>query len=714
MAAGHRLPLHVHEVVRRINDQLNNTGKTVFPAPRREDERSFAELVTRLRAGEVKTLVLLGTNPDAFATADVPFAELVSSVPTRIHLGTYRDEAAEICNWHVPEAHFLESWGDAQFGETLSAVQPMIEPLLGGKSALELLARLAAHDTTDPYGLVRESFATIFGDVDIEQRFRQFLHDGVATLPDKAPAESKSSREDLPGMAPNTTPADGSVEIAFALDASVFDGRFANNGWLQECPDPLTKLTWDNAALIAPATAESLGVETGDVVRIDLEGRSIEIPAFILPGCADAVVTLPLGYGRKQAGVLAAHAGVDVRPLRTAEAMHWASGAKVTKTGAQIRLATTQEHWAIRDEEMVAGQLKKRGILREVSSAQLAEDPNIVRHMDMHVPTTKSIYEVPVFEDRQQWAMTIDLNRCTGCNACVVACQSENNVPIVGRDEVLRGREMHWMRIDRYFSGMDPAGDVTISGQPMMCQHCEIAPCEQVCPVNATVHDEEGLNLMVYNRCLGTRYCSNNCPYKVRRFNFFDYNKGTLRESEDAPFNRDSEPDPLRGFSEPQAFQPAMAELEKMQKNPDVTVRMRGVMEKCTFCIQRIQQAKIDQKVAAGQTTASTDVPDGTIRTACQQVCPSDAIVFGDKRDPKAEVARLLKDRRAYRVIDHVGTRPRVSYLARVRNINPDMPEAFVATAVVHHDEGHGPDHDHAEVGGTIDHEDQQHKEHER
>ena len=308
-----------------------------------------------------------------------------------------------------------------------------------------------------------------------------------------------------------------------------------------------------------------------------------------------------------------------------------------------------------------------------------------------------SIYEVPSFEGRQQWALSIDLTKCVGCNACVTACQSENNIPLVGRDEVIRGRELHWMRIDRYFAGHDPQGDVTISSQPMLCQHCEVAPCEQVCPVNATVHDEEGLNVMAYNRCIGTRYCSNNCPYKVRRFNFYDYNKGTLRSS-DAPFDRDPEPNPLAGLSQPQLWQPEMDELIKMQKNPDVTVRMRGVMEKCTFCVQRIQQAKIAMKVQAGQTTQSTDVPDGTIQTACQQVCPTEAMVFGDMSDSSSRVARLLQNRRAYRVIEHVGTRPRVSYLARVRNVNPEMPAGFVApTAIPSGDEGGHPSDDHKE-----------------
>jgi molybdopterin-containing oxidoreductase family iron-sulfur binding subunit len=298
--------------------------------------------------------------------------------------------------------------------------------------------------------------------------------------------------------------------------------------------------------------------------------------------------------------------------------------------------------------------------------------------------------------------MSIDLTKCTGCNACVIACQSENNVPIVGRDEVLRGREMHWMRIDRYFAGSDPEGDVTIVSQPMMCQHCEIAHCEHVCPVNATIHDEEGLNVMVYNRCIGTRYCSNNCPYKVRRFNFFDYNKGTLRDAGDAPFDRDPEPNPLSGLSMPQVFQPKMAELEKMQKNPDVTVRMRGVMEKCTFCVQRISQAKIDRKVQAGQTSQSADVPDGVIQTACQQVCPSDAIVFGDMQDSTSRVATLFDNQRAYRVVEQLGTRPRTSYLARLRNINPDMPPAFESTAVIH-------DHGHHSADDSGDHDGQEH-----
>ena len=608
-------------------------------------------------------------------------ARLVKQVPTRIHLGLYQDEAAELCEWHVPQAHYLESWSDARFHDTLSVVQPVVEPLMGGKTPLELVARLAGLDTTDPYTLVQQSFESLTGKADVERRFREYLHTGVARVPLELAEDAVAGEGILAEVEPPSIDSDR-FEIAFALDASVYDGRFANNGWLQECPDPLTKLTWDNAALVSPATAMQLQVTTGDVVRIELEGRAIEIPVFVLPGCADGVLTLPLGYGRQHAGVLAAYAGVDVRPLRRRTTMFWAGGAQVSPTGQHIPLATTQQHGSIRDREISEDQLQKRGILREVTSDQLRQHPQLVQHMGIHQPTETSIYRVPSFADRQQWGLSIDLSRCVGCNACVLACQSENNIPLVGRDEVIRGREMHWMRIDRYFAGDDPHGDVRISSQPMMCQHCEIAPCEQVCPVNATVHDEEGLNVMVYNRCLGTRYCSNNCPYKVRRFNFYDYNKGTLRLAGESAFDRDPEPRPSEGFSEPQLFQPKMEELIRMQKNPDVTVRMRGVMEKCTFCVQRIQQAKIGRKVKVGQSTDSTDVPDGGIQTACQQACPTGAIVFGDLSDSSSRVAGLWKNPRSYRVIEHVGTRPRVSYLARVRNLHPHMPAVgFAAEA---------------------------------
>jgi len=660
VVAGRRQPPEVHAVVRALNEQLQSRAVRYVRPP--ETGAGIAELAGRIRDGEVEALVVLGANPAYDAPADYGFAELLARVPTSIHLGLYRDETAAYCTWHVPEAHFLETWGDARTGNVVSPIQPMIAPLHGGRSALELLARIAGRDATDPFASVRESFERLAGGEDLEARWRRYLHEGVFELDD--------GEEPAPplGRAPVRARPTPELEVCFAPACTLLDGRFANNAWLQETPDPVTKLVWDNAAVLSPATARRLGVETGDVCRIESEGRSLEAPAFVLPGTADGTLQLALGYGRTR-GSLAKRAGVDAYALRTSGSPGFAP-ATVSRTGATRPLATTQEHWAIDTVELVDGELKERGIVREATLADYREHPDFAAHGGPYHPPLEDIAERPAFTGEHQWGMAIDLSRCIGCNACATACQAENNIPVVGKDEVIRGREMNWIRVDRYFRG-DPEGDVAVSYQPMPCQHCENAPCETVCPVNATVHDEDGLNVMAYNRCVGTRYCSNNCPYKVRRFNFFDYNKATLREG-DGLFDGDPEPNPLEGWSRPQPAQSELAELLWMQKNPDVTVRMRGVMEKCTFCVQRIQQRKIHQKVEAGQTKAPK-VPDGSLLTACQQSCPSEAIVFGDVSDPESRVSRAKANGRNYSVLGFLNTRPRTTYLARVRNENPAM-----------------------------------------
>jgi molybdopterin-containing oxidoreductase family iron-sulfur binding subunit len=463
-------------------------------------------------------------------------------------------------------------------------------------------------------------------------------------------------RVDLPGAGDSTSPANGDFELVFGRDASVWDGRFANLSWLQECPDPMTKLTWGNAAILSPATAEALGCQDGTLLTVQAGDRQVEIPAYVMPGQADGSIAVSLGYGREAAGVVGGSrdeqvdpVGVNVYPLRTSSSMHLVAKVSVTPGIATYPLASTQDHHAIdtvgyQRREQQVGQL-----VREAPLEHYREHPDFAQHMGHH-PPLESLWQELSY-DGHRWGMSIDLNKCIGCHACVVACQAENNVPVVGKEQVLRGREMHWIRVDRYFQGQaeDP-NQVQVAMQPMACQQCELAPCEAVCPVAATVHSHEGLNDMVYNRCIGTRYCANNCPYKVRRFNYFNYH----RDLEDA--NR---------------------EIGKMLFNPEVTVRSRGVMEKCTYCVQRIQAVKIDKK------NQRQPIPDGAIQTACQQACPSQAIVFGDLADSNAQVSRLVHDDRAYAILAELNVKPRTTYMAKIRNPHPDLATA----AAAHHDE---------------------------
>lgn len=701
---GDRQTEGLHAAVDHLNRLLNapvnrNTGRTSFASLDRQ-RISMAELASRLDSGEVDALVILGGNPACDAPADLHFASRIAGADRSIHLSLYHNETSAVANWHLPAAHPLESWGDAWDGQVLSSRQPMIDPLFGGRTPAEIIARIGDYSDTDPYPITRDSFRHLTGEDDFERRWQKHLHEGFTAIDirdaDGPDRQEMAGKQDSREESESRVPADG-IELVFGLDASVFDGRFANNGWLQECPDPVTKLTWDNAAICSPATADKLEVTTGDMVEITVGQTSLRMPVMVMPGSADDSILLALGYGRKQGGSLARHAGFDVYPLRAGAHLGFVQADGVVRTGERYPLATTQDHWSIDLHGIVDQALRERAILREADLATYRAQPDVVAHMGAHVPHHENIYKSPPLTGEHQWAMAIDLNKCIGCNACAVACQAENNIPIVGKDEVLNGREMNWMRIDRYFRGDDPAGDVGASVQPMLCQHCENAPCEPVCPVNATVHDQDGLNVMVYNRCIGTRYCSNNCPYKVRRFNFFDFNTGVLRES-DAPFDGHTSPDPTRGLSLPVLAHPSVDELLKMQKNPDVTVRMRGVMEKCTFCVQRIQRAKIDMKVQAGQTRADT-VPDDMLQTACQQACPSQAIVFGNQNDPDSAVARAQADARNYTVLEHLNVRPRTSYLARLRNLNPHMPRPrWLEAEPGHHD---GADDDHAPASST-------------
>ncbi len=539
----------------------------------------------------------------------------------------------------MPEAHFLEAWSDARaFDGTLSIVQPLIAPLYGGKSAHEVVATLTDRPERSGYDIVRE-----FHQVDPkdDSTWRRWLHDGVIPNTAYAPKPVRLQPDTAGGAAPSVASGSGQTsgfEVAFRNDPCVLDGRFANNGWLQELPKPITKLTWDNAVFVSPATAAGLngsntpafvGGEHGeivsDVVEIAIGTRRVRGALFPIAGHPDGCATVHLGYGRTRGGRVGTGAGFDANQIRSAAAMFSTAGAQIARTGDRYPLACTQYHHL----------MEGRDPIRAVTRDAYVKDPKSIREGDETPPRTITLYPDYKYEG-YRWGMAIDINACIGCNACVIGCQAENNIPVVGKDQVLRGREMHWLRIDTYYRG--PAENPETYFQPVPCMQCENAPCEVVCPVGATVHSHEGLNDMVYNRCVGTRYCSNNCPYKVRRFNFLlyqDWNTPSL----------------------------------KLARNPDVTVRSRGVMEKCTYCVQRINKAKIDSE------NADRRIADGDIQTACQQVCPANAIVFGDLNDPNSRVARLQKEERNYALLGELNTRPRTTYLGAVRNVNAELGE---------------------------------------
>jgi MoCo/4Fe-4S cofactor protein with predicted Tat translocation signal len=700
--AGHRQPLEVHLIAQALNVALGAPGRTLFLQPMPDPELgSLKELAESLRAGEVESLVISGANPVYSAPADLEWGEAQRLAKSVVRLGYHEDETAQQSEWHLPLAHFLESWGDARTPDgMLVPVQPLIEPLFGGVTEIEVLARVGGVPNPAPYDLVRETFQALTGSD--EERWKRFLHDGF--LADGASASARldfdwaASARAVAGARVMPLPGRDALEVVFHRDAKVDDGRENNNGWLQELPDPVTKMTWENVVLLSQRTADELGLKIVDrqnnnllvpEVTITVAGRAVTGPAWIQPGMADHVVALALGYGRAVTGRVGKESGYNAYRVRGSEALWAAGSARLVATGAQRRLATTQNHWA----------MEGRPIIREANLGQYREHPRFAQGMNLHEPPgprdaqgrPAPMYPNPLDipgrdgvaprdKSPHAWGMTVDLNACTGCSACMIACQSENNVPIVGKDLVSRNREMHWLRLDRYYSG--PVTDPQMVTQPMMCQHCESAPCESVCPVNATVHDEEGLNVMAYNRCVGTRYCSNNCPYKVRRFNYLDYHKRPL-DLLKGPFytsplvnSTDGEWDLLRWFKNPdRGLRPDDEwEMHKLVQNPDVTVRMRGVMEKCTFCVQRIQQAKIQRKVRAGA-SGDIEVPDGMIQTACQQACPAEAIAFGNLNDPGSAVSKLKQSDRDYSVLEFLLTKPRATYLARVRNPNPAMPD---------------------------------------
>ncbi|HUP24891.1 MAG TPA: TAT-variant-translocated molybdopterin oxidoreductase [Thermoanaerobaculia bacterium] len=656
--AGDQAPEEVHVLALRLNQALGAIGSTVLvgrpqiAAPAGQ-EAAFAELVREMAAGQVDALFVLGANPVYEAPGDLDFAGALAKVDLSVHLGLYLDETGDLCDWHLPQAHFLESWGDARsFDGTLTVIQPLILPLYQGKTDLQLLSALAGRERSD-HEIVRAVWerGMLQGvNGDSESAWRRVLHDGFWSPPDASsslydggavaepapPAIELLATPPAPGDAAPAAAGAGAgagagaseLELALRPDPSLYDGRFANNAWLQELPKPITKLTWDQAALVSPRTAERLGVNNTQVVRLSVGRRSLEAPVWINPGQADGVIVLPLGYGRGRAGKVGNGIGSNALALRSS-GDGWNLRAKVAVTSRTYPLSSTQQHF---DIEIQAEQAAARHLVQHGTWERFRTEPDFAKRHAEHVPVAPLIPDWPY--EGYAWGLSIDLSVCTGCNACIVSCQAENNIPVVGKEQVGRGREMHWLRIDRYYEG--ELDRPSIHHQPVMCQHCELAPCEVVCPVGATVHGDEGLNEMVYNRCVGTRYCSNNCPYKVRRFNFLRFND-------------------------------ARTPVLEMLRNPDVTVRSRGVMEKCTYCVQRINWARIEAK------RENRRIRDGEVKTACQEACPTEAIVFGDVNDPQSEVTRWKALPLDYVLLPEVATKPRTTYLAKVTHPHPSL-----------------------------------------
>jgi MoCo/4Fe-4S cofactor protein with predicted Tat translocation signal len=624
--AGEEAPAWVHALAHVLNHRLGNAGKTLYYTRPVEEESvdsvdSLGDLARDMAAGRVNALIMAGGNPAYTAPADLRFAELLPRIPFTAHFSLYHDETSELCHWHVPEAHALEMWSDARaFDGTASIVQPLIEPLYGGRSVHELLAVMTPEPRVSDLDVVRGQWRDQSGPGGFEAFWRKSLHDGVVAGT-AFPAERVSPRTDFLGRAPSPAAAE-SLEVLFQPDPTVWDGRFANNGWLQELPKPLFHFTWDNAVLVSPGTAQRLQLATGDKVVVEAGGRRVEGPVWVAPGQADDVLTLPLGYGRERAGRLGTGLGFNAYRLRGSQAAWSTTGVRLQKTGERYPFASTQQHH----------DMEGRDLVRELTIQEYRQDP--AAHAVPKPPPHEELYAPPKSTEENAWGMVIDINACIGCNACVLGCQSENNIPIVGKDQVLRGREMHWIRIDTYYRGR-PQNPGMVH-QPVPCMHCENAPCEPVCPVAATTHSPEGLNEMTYNRCVGTRYCSNNCPYKVRRFNFYQY--------------ADTKTETL-----------------KMQRNPDVTVRSRGVMEKCTYCVQRINAARITAK------QEGRSIRDGEVVTACQAACPTRAIMFGNINDKNSAVSKLRAQPLHYGLLTELNTRPRTTYSARLRNPNPAL-----------------------------------------
>jgi molybdopterin-containing oxidoreductase family iron-sulfur binding subunit len=657
----------LHATVAAINTALGNAGETVTyhevdHIDDQNNREAFATLVEDLNNGEIDTVVLTGTNPVFTAPADLNFSDALSNATEVIHLSDYYDETSKQASWHINRAHFLEAWSDGRsYTGSRSIVQPQIEPLYSGVSEIEFLSTILSGEPAEGYDLVQETWQSYFSS-NFKNQWEQTLHDGIADEEETYPSVTASLSEEFSSQASsfinNTASAEG-MELVIRPDSKVFDGRFANNGWLQELPEPMTKITWDNVALMSKKTADKLGVEEAglgksevEIVSITVDGTTVELPAWVQPGHADDSITITVGYGREGIGRVANKTGVDTYPLRSTSNMLYASDISIEKTGSTYEIACTQDH----------NSMEGRSLLRHATLQEYREDPHFSTYessYDAEMPGLSYAEEhgeedpLSIFnpideqeypEGQPQWGMSIDLNACTGCGVCTIACQAENNIPVVGKREVSRGREMHWIRNDRYYEG--DVNNPKALHQPVPCMHCEMAPCEQVCPVAATTHSDDGMNQMTYNRCIGTRYCANNCPYKVRRFNFFNYSKEFLTSGDDP-------------------------EIVQMAMNPEVSVRFRGVMEKCSYCVQRVNRAKIQTDI---DTDGKTQKPeDGSVETACQQACPADAIYFGDLTDPDSEVVKTKNNNRNYLLLEELNTRPRTSYLSELSNPNPKL-----------------------------------------
>ncbi|HEV7426107.1 MAG TPA: TAT-variant-translocated molybdopterin oxidoreductase [Thermoanaerobaculia bacterium] len=667
VVAGEEQPPAVHAIAMAINQALGNIGSTITitdspeVAPVNQLD-SLKQLVADMNAGAVKTLIILGGNPAYDAPGDIPFVKAMDKVPFRAHLSHYYDETSMHVHWHIPETHYLESWSDARAHDgTVSIVQPLIAPLYNGRSPHEVLGALLGGLDASPYDVVRSYWQSKAGALNFDATWRKWLNDGVvagSALTAKAATPAAPTPDSRPA-----TLASG-YELRILPDPNVYDGRYANNAWLQELPKPQTKICWENVALVSPKTALAIGyddkrrdalVNEKQTLLADVKyrGRTLRTPIWVVPGHADGTITMFLGYGRRNGGRIATPSpdtkgmygpdldafhisgntmGVDVTPFRFADALNGGPGADIALTNAApYDVACTQEHQSLNPSDVGSD----RGIIRSATFAEYQKNPGFAHdYKREEEQSPETMYPPYNYSKSHAWAMVIDTSVCTGCNGCVVACQSENNIPVVGKEQVLAEREMHWLRIDRYYKG--DAENPEVFHQPVPCMQCEQAPCEPVCPVGATSHSGEGLNDMTYNRCVGTRYCSNNCPYKVRRFNFFHYSDYET---------------------------PAL----KAQRNPDVTTRTRGVMEKCTYCVQRINAAKIDAEKQGRR------VRDGEVVTACQQACPTDAIVFGDMNDPHSHVASLKAEPANYALLAELNTRPRTTYLGAIRNPNPEI-----------------------------------------
>jgi molybdopterin-containing oxidoreductase family iron-sulfur binding subunit len=635
--AGDQQPPFVHALAHAMNAALGNVGATVIytdpvEANLEPQTAALATLANEMAGGQAQLLLILGGNPVYNAPADLNFGAGLANVPFSAHLSLYEDETSAATTWHIPATHFLETWSDVRaFDGTVSIVQPLIAPIYGGKSAHELIAALQGQPELTSNQIVRQYWQEQNGRDDFERFWQRSLNDGIIAETGLQPRDV-TLQTGFTGEAPAAEQGAGALDIVFSADPSAWDGSYANNGWMQELPRPLTKIVWDNPALISRNTANALNLQNGSVVTLTYAGRELQLPVWIMPGQPDDTVTVTLGYGRERAGIVGNGVGFNTYVLRGTEAPWFASGATMQGTGAQHQLVSTQEHFTL--EESSTG-LDRTSLLRTATIEEFNEEPEMIKEMGHD--SKESIYPEYDYSQGYKWGMTIDLNTCIGCNACTVACQAENNIPIVGKSEVAKSREMHWIRIDRYYSGNpDVASSIRYYHQPLPCMQCEKAPCEVVCPVAATVHDGEGLNNMVYNRCVGTKYCSNNCPYKVRRFNFLQYTDETTP-------------------------------IIQLQRNPNVTVRSRGVMEKCTYCVQRINAARQLTKVE------NRTIQDGEVLTACQQVCPTQAIVFGDLNTPGSQVATLQAEKHNYKMLNDLTTQPRTTYLARFSNPNPTL-----------------------------------------